>query len=1601
MTRFFFLLGLVLLIQTIGFSKNTPSDALAPLTLSIVSVQNIDCIHSSGKIVVVASGGTPAYSYTWDTGATGPILSGITTGDYEVEVTDSEGSMATLKITIIADLDTPIADAGSPVTVLCNNSVTTLSGGGSAGPGIEYKWVASNGGHILSDAQTLSPMTDLAGTFVLTVTNTLNGCTATDATTVTGLHIAPSAQATGGVLTCSAGTIALSAVFTQPSTDFDWKGPGGFFSKAKNPVVGSTGNYIFTLTDTLTGCIQKSTAIVTSNLTPPNAQASGAGTITCEQATITLSGSSSTPGASFSWTGPNGYGSSDQNPVVNSAGTYVLIVQNPINGCTASSPVTVAINLTAPLALTSVFGMLTCNSPSIQVVGSSNTPLVSYQWTGPNNFSSIHPSPAVSNPGIYILTVKNPANGCTGSATATVTQNITPPNVSASGETKTCSAPLVTITGNSSTPGATYNWTGPNNFSSSLKSPSVSAVGAYTLKVTDPVNGCTAITTATVSQNTTPPSVWATSATITCTNPLAKITTTSSPQGLGYSWAGPNNFSSTAQNPLVSVAGYYYVTATNPANGCTNTSSVYVYENTTPPFAYAGEDKSLNCYFNSILINASFSSNGPAYTYAWTTFDGNIVSGANTLYPRVDLEGTYTLKITNNQNGCIDLDSMEVMLSQPVTAVISQTTPSYCMGSSSGTAKVSAAGGSQSYNYKWSNGSLTATATGLAAGMYTVTVTDTEGCSATASTTITQLTLSANVNVTHQTIPGVNNGTASVSGIGGTAPYTAKWSNGAMTLSISNLAPGPYTVTLTDSKGCTIVKTTNINAANCNLTGTISGVNVSCSGSTNGSATLNLNAATNPVNYIWSNGATTKALNGIASGTYTVTATDAANCQVVQMIQITSPLPLSTLVVALTPVLCPESADGSITAGVSGGTQPYIYNWSNNGTTATIGNLAPGGYSLTVTDAHSCTSTVSAQINGPTPLVITVTNKTDVACPSSNIGAVGVSVTGGLPPYHYFWSNGSTLASLTGLTSGNYTLTVTDGNDCPKSISTQILAIDQTPPVLHLVNASVDLDINGSVFVSASLFDDGSTDNCGIVSWTITPNSFNCSQTGENLVTLTASDLNGNTSSATAIVTVKDNFVPTMVCPSNISTGACNAIVQFNLPQIVDNCPFNPAAMVQVGGLPSGSTFPLGVTQQSFRYSDASGNSGQCSFEITIEANPDFSASTTPATCASACDGQIKLTQISGGSVSILWNNGQTGPTLSGVCPGTYIATIKDAYNCLQTLTVLVNILDNQAPTLDCPDNISRGNCNSSVSFALPMITDNCSINLANLQLTTGLPSGAIFPIGTTTQTFSYDDGSGNIGQCSFTITIIGSPSIQTVIQSPSCNNSCNGLATLNLSGGNPPFTIQWSNGQIGPQASNLCAGNYYYSVSDNNGCIKSGGLSINQPSAILITVVQVLNDPGNIGAGSIHINLTGGAAPYSILWTRNGQPFATTQNLNALFQGQYIGTITDANGCISSTAVITITNAVGTHSPVWNQTLGIYPNPATETLILDFGTPLEQAVALKIMNINGKVTKMLHFEKSIEQAILDVSDLPNGLYFLQLTLQTGYTVTEKMVISR
>jgi hypothetical protein len=276
---------------------------------------------------------------------------------------------------------------------------------------------------------------------------------------------------------------------------------------------------------------------------------------------------------------------------------------------------------------------------------------------------------------------------------------------------------------------------------------------------------------------------------------------------------------------------------------------------------------------------------------------------------------------------------------------------------------------------------------------------------------------------------GGNNGAIDVTVGGGTPGYTYAWTGPsgytANTQDLLNLAAGTYTLTATDANNCTITQNWLVNPAPQSLQLSETNVDVLCSGQATGSIDLTTVGGTAPYAYMWGGPgaytANTQDISGIAAGTYSVTVTDVNNCTAQASATITQPqAPLMASSMQVN-VLCNGSSTGSIDLSVSGGTSPYTYTWSNGAVGQDLVNIPSGAFSVTVTDANACTATTSATITQPSALLLTG---------SVNGNNIDISVSGGTVPYNYSWSSGDVTQDLANVSSGTYSVTVTDAFNC-------------------------------------------------------------------------------------------------------------------------------------------------------------------------------------------------------------------------------------------------------------------------------------------------------------------------------------------------------------------------------------------------------------------------------------------------------------------------------------------------------------------------------------------------------------------------------------------
>ena len=742
---------------------------------------------------------------------------------------------------------------------------------------------------------------------------------------------------------------------------YSWSSsPASFTSTSANPTVTPTGNTTYTVTVTDNSGTTATSSITVTMVPNPSAYAGSDVTI-CEGQSTQLQ---ATGGGTYSWSPTTALTNpAISNPIANpsSTTTYTVTVSDA-NNCTATDQVTVNVN-SAPTAVASNTGPY-CTGNTIQLNSSGGA---SYMWNGPNGFSSTSQNPTITNAdatmnGVYTVVVTGD-NSCTALATTTVSVG-SPPNPSASGTGPYCEGETITLFASG---GATYYWTGPNSFSSIEQNPQItnstsSMSGTYTVAVSD-AGGCAANATVNIVVNPTP-NADAGANTGVCFGNSIQLNATG---GGTYSWSPSGTLdNANIYNPVASplVNTIYYVTVTNDHN-CTDVDSIEVQVRPLPTaFAITGGGQ-----FCPGGAGAPITLSGSETDVNYNlTLSGNteqqLPGTGSTLVFNATQPGTYTVVAVDAIAGCSATMTGTVTVSTyPQPLLNANVTDITCYGDTDGNISVSVSSGSPPYTYDWSHDASnhSSGASGLINGDYTITVTDNNSCTATYTATIIQPgTLTITCTPGNVSCYGDSNGTASASPNGGTSPFLYAWSNGGNSAIVSGLAVGSYSVTVTDSHGCTAAQNTIVGQPSPILMSD-SLVNVSCYGLNDGLVSLTMTGGNEPFTYYWSNGSTLSDLSAVGAGTYIVTVTDNNGCIVTDTFTLTQP---GAIYVTITSGMGSDHY-GYANSTATGGSGSLSYAWSTGSINTSISGLNSGSYYLTVTDLAGCFTVDTAIIDIP------------------------------------------------------------------------------------------------------------------------------------------------------------------------------------------------------------------------------------------------------------------------------------------------------------------------------------------------------------------------------------------------------------------------------------------------------------------------------------------------------------------------------------------------------------------------------------------------------------------------------------------------------------
>lgn len=786
----------------------------------------------------------------------------------------------------------------------------------------------------------------------------------------------------------------------------------------------------------------------------------------------------------------------------------------------------------------------------------------------------------------------------------------------------------------------------------------------------------------------------------------------------------------------------------------------------------------------------------------------------------------------------------------------------------------------------------------------------------------TALAVTASISSTTKvTCPGGANGAATATGVGGSPPYMYSWAPfGGTGATISGVPAGSYTVTVTDLDMGTATAIATITEPSAFSLGG-STTNVACNGGNNGSTTVTVSGATPGYAYSWApSGGTNATAIGLSAGNYTVTVTDANSCQTTKTYSVTQPPAITLTPAAQTNIACNGGATGAATINpASGGTGSFTYDWApgtptGDGTT-TVSSLSAGVYTVTATDANSCTKTQTFNITQPTAIAVTPNSQTNVACNGGTTGAAAINTpTGGAGGYTYNWTPGNPTGdgtvSVTGLSAGTWTATVTDANNCQ---ATQTFAITQ-PTAIAIGGATTNVSCNGGNNGATTATPTGGTPSF-TYSWAP---SGGTAATASSLTagnyTVTVTDANNCQATRSYSVTQPTAITFTKAAQTNVacfgtSTGAAsvNAATGGTGGFTYDWAPGTPTG--------DGTTSVSALSAQGYTVTatDANSCTATQSFSITQPASA-LTASPVSQTNIACNGGTTGAATVSGSGgtpgYTYQWSpGGATTASVTGLGAGTYTATITDANSCTATQTYS---LTQPTPLLAAPVSQTNIACNGGSNGAAGVIAMGGTPGYT-YNWTPGNPTGdgspAVTGLTAGTWTATITDANGCTQAQTYSVTQPTALVASTTSKSDAvCNGDTNGAISIDVTGGTPTYSYNWTpgdpTGDGTGSVTGLGAGAYTATITDANGCALVQTYSITEPSPLVANIATQTNVACNGGSsGAATVAATGGTGSYTYDWSGSPTGDGTT-TATGLTAGSYTVTVADSASCSTAQTV-------------------------------------------------------------------------------------------------
>ena len=1570
-----------------------------PLIATVIK-DTVNCGRdTNGTAYVIPSGGTPGYTYNWNSGNGGindDTSKFMRAGVFIVTITD-KNNCELIKIDSIGSPDTLKASFSVVNNPGCGSSgglgdVTVTPTGGTpnnSSPLYSYTWIGAGVGTSNDSIRTSLP----PGTLSVVVSDS-KGCTSD---TVSQLLTPPGNINPSFTLIQNPSCDGLSngRLISTPTGGnspyaFTWTHGTTGISDSDRTNLPSGVPIIVTIRDG-GGCVSKDTITLT-NPSKFRIQFTDSISVLCAGGTggsVTTTPINGDAPFIFDWKAGVSTQTGKDSVAIGLSGSVVYYVKvTDDNLCNAFD--TIILNEPAPLSLSFSDSIeVKCfNEPdgSLTITPSGGSGIYTYAWTASNGdpVTTLSTSDSIAIKLIgnvaYTVKVTDAVGLCSTSATYTLDQPTDLRAFVLARGSATCGDSNGTIrvrifggTQNQTPPAYSVVWDsngtviGTGQFINNLYS------GLYNFTATD-ANGCFMQDTSSVNDRGAPrlfptggPNNGIVDATCNgvCDGEV-NLTLLFSQAPVSYFWSNGD----ITQDADSLCAGQYNVVATD-TNGC---KAFYNFDiqNDTNIAASSSVTTPLSCNSSACdgVIKANGSKGIAPYKYVWNTSVNDTLDSISNR-----CAGTFIVSVTDSK-GCLASDTSKLLVPTNFSVTLSADSAN-CNGSSDGSVRVSSiTGGAAPYSYKWNTGSNDTlfAKTGLGAGSYIVEVFEDGGCSILDTIQVEE---PDTIGVSFATVLadcGLSNGSVTATVTNGKAPYSFNWPNAGITTSNTDngYPANSHNVLVSDSRVCTVNKTFTIGNRNGPII-TVDSVNdESCVGACDGDIFTTVTGG-NPIyvyDWLQGNGSSDDTLN-LCPNTYTLKVTDQKNCLGFSVpITVDPAIPLIPNASVVSNATVRSVCDGIGISNPTGGSGSYGYKWLPSGdTTQTITGLCAGLHFLTVTDSVSgCIGLDTIEISEPQCTVLlstTITKISNASAQSICDGSARVAVAGGVTPLTFRWTSLESIDIATALCGGMNYVTITDKNGCQAIDSVEIIEpvtiiltqIDTTAPKCGLCDGKIKITPAGGLIPYTYKWDnndatDSTINRCaGIINVTVTDANLDSavfqiglsSQNAPTLAMLT-NDVScfGACDGNAAVVPTGGSAPYNYVWPSlgkrDSTIGplckgiylvevrdskGCIAVDSANIKEPLDilvNVTTDSADCAQNNGA-AAVTAVGGTGTLTFKWSNGAGNVTSISglgagaytvevsdancvksigFDISNPAGPTVTLDTViNETCIGSCNGAIFITPsgIVPGAYRFDWTpSSLSGEDVSNLCSGIYSVKVTDAANCATVVTDTVKSPTNLGTIITVINNASSfGKCDGKarISIFKPGVYKYAWSSGDAGDTARMLCAGVNYVTITSANGCQFLDS-----------VVINQPQklilIQVDTDEPNCN-VCNGKAFIAVTGGIPPYTYNWDNGDAADSTTKRCAGVLFVTVTDSRGYAEVFSLGLNNNLAPAVTISSADTRCFEECSGTASAFASGTLAPYKYTWPSLGKTGAAVSNLCS---GIYIVEVVDNVGCVVTSSV-------------------------------------------------------------------------------------------------